>query len=201
MVNNAGYNILRGYDFTGLRCLEIGPGILPHMRFWRGRPACYDIADIQKDLLDASRTILDRAGVPGMAMLLPERAQAGISAPDASYDCILSFYSLEHLSPLDAHLKEYHRLLRPGGMLVGAIPAEGGLAWGLGRMLTSRRYAKKHFSYDFDKITVWEHCNTAGSILRACDALFRQGLLEFWPLRAPLVDINLVIRFKYRKAA
>lgn len=61
------------------------------MRFWRGRPASYDIADIRKDLLDASYAILNTAVVSGRAVLLPEQALADIPAADGAYDCILSF--------------------------------------------------------------------------------------------------------------
>ena len=46
-----------------------------------------------------------------------------------SKDIIITFYQLEHLNPLEEYLKEYPRVLKPNGLLVGAHH-EGGVAWG-----------------------------------------------------------------------
>lgn len=200
IVNDAGYRILNHINLEKTRCLEIGPGTLPHIHFWKGKPFSYDIVDVRNDFLDASMSILHSHNVNGQAFLLSSFNQISIPVPDETYDCILSFYSLEHLTFLSNHLREYNRLLKPKGVFIGAIPAEGGLAWGSGRALTSRRYAQKHYDYNFDKIIAWEHCNTASDILHACDDLFEFRSLHFWPLMVPLIDMNLVIRFIYHKA-
>ena len=199
LVNDAGYQILSKVDISGLACLEIGPGTLPHMPFWHTAPARFDLVDINQEMLDASSALLREKEIPSSSFLSGDAAV--IPVPDASYDALVTFYSLEHLYPLDAFLSEYMRVLKPNGLLIGAIPAEGGLAWGLGRMLTSRRYTRKHFTFDFDKITAWEHCNTAEDILTALDVRFILQYRDYWPLRVPLIDTNLVIRFIYRKSS
>jgi SAM-dependent methyltransferase len=115
-------------------------------------------------------------------------------------DVVVSFYSLEHLYPLAPYLRELHRVLRPGGVLVGAIPAEGGLAWGLGRLVTSRRWLKRHTTIDPDKIICWEHPNYADAVLGALGAEFEREHLSLWPLPwLPLHDLNLIIRLVYRR--
>lgn len=198
VVNEKGYRILGRLDLSGLSCLEIGPGSFPHAPFWRGVPAQFDIADVRKELLDISAASLAAMGVRSRGWHLRDDA-VSVPADAASYDAIIAFYSLEHLRGLDAWLGEYDRLLKPGGMLIGAVPAEGGLAWGLGRMLTSRRYARKNFSYDFDKITAIEHCNTAETVLHTLDEKFAVRKRCYWPLRVPCIDCNLVISFIYAK--
>lgn len=42
--------------------------------------------------------------------------------PDAHYDCVLSSHMLEHSSNPVAALMEWHRVLKPGGMLILVLP-------------------------------------------------------------------------------
>ena len=112
---------------------------------------------------------------------------------------MVSFYSLEHLYPLEPYVAGILRVLKPGGVLIGAIPAEGGLGWGLGRYLTSRRWFKKHTTINPDKLICWEHPNFADHVLTTLDRNMVQQHLGFWPLAVPSIDMNLVIKFIYAK--
>lgn len=197
-VNDAGYRVMSNIDMTGKQVLEIGPGDIRHAAFWRGRPAEYLLADIQVGMLQKAEAKLDQAGVAHRSMLL----QRGSSLPleEASVDVVVSFYSLEHIFPLAPYLAEIERVLRPGGLLIGAIPAEGGGAWGLGRMLTSRRWFKRNTMIDPDKIICWEHPNFADDIIADLDHRFERKQLHFWPLPwLPMLDPNLIIRLIYQK--
>ena len=53
-VNDAGYRVLRRLDLEAKRVMEIGPGILPHLDYWRGTPAQYTLVDEKEWLLEAS---------------------------------------------------------------------------------------------------------------------------------------------------
>jgi SAM-dependent methyltransferase len=112
---------------------------------------------------------------------------------------IISFYSLEHLYPLDEYADEFKRILRPGGQLVGGIPCEGGLAWGAGRFLTSRLYIHRNSGINPDKIYCWEHPNFAEDILQGLERHFELVRIRFWPLHFPLIDFNLICSFIARK--
>lgn len=184
-------SISRGADV-----FEFGPGSLPHRRFWHGKPAHYTVADIKQEFLDTSLAVLREAEVPATSIL---SAEATRSLGDASFDRVVSFYSLEHIADLDFIVRDLARVLKPGGLLVGGIPCEGGLAWGFGRYLTSRRYARRNFNYDSDKIICWEHPNFARDVLEALDRQFVPVRRVFWPLVAPLVDVNLIASFVYAK--
>lgn len=195
-VNDAGYEILRQVDLTDKLVLEVGPGILPHRRFWLGKPAHYSVADIKQEFIDQSIQILKQECVATSSFVLPADV---LSLDDASIDIIISFYSLEHMHPLENYLKEFRRVLRSGGLLVGAIPCEGGLAWGGGRLLTSKRYIKNKSSINPDKIICWEHPNFADKILQSLTCYFESVRVHLWPLRLPLIDFNLICSFVYRK--
>jgi len=197
-VNDAGYRVMSAIDLTGKRVLEIGAGDIRHMPHWHGQPAEYLLADVSTDMMDFARKRLTDADIPHRTLHV-ERQQP-LSLDDASVDVIVSFYSLEHLYPLRPYLDDMRRVLKPGGTFIGAIPAEGGLAWGSGRLLTSRRWFKKHTRINPDKIICWEHPNFADQIIAELDQVFDRQSVVHWPLRwPPVLDLNLILSFQYRK--
>lgn len=197
-VNDAGYRVMSKLNLTGKTVLEIGAGDIRHIVHWHGKPKEYILADVHQQMMQKAQARLEENDVPYRSVLL-EREQP-LPLQDASVDMIVSFYSLEHLYPLRPYLDEMHRVLKPGGILIGAIPAEGGLAWG-GRLVTSRRWFKRHTTIDPDKIICWEHPNFVDEIIAELDQVFKRERAEYWPLPwLPLLDLNLIIRLMYRKA-
>ena len=197
-INDAGYRVMSEVDLEGKRVLEIGPGDIRHIRFWRGKPREYVLVDIQEAMLEKARGKLDAAGLSSQSL----RVERGDRLPleEGAVDVVVSFYSLEHLYPLQPYVDEICRVLRPGGTLVGAVPAEGGLAWGAGRMLTSRRWLKANTTIDPDKLICWEHPNFADDVIAELDRRLQRQRLRLWPLRwLPWLDVNLIVRFVYRK--
>ncbi len=197
-VNDAGYQVMAGIDLTGKRILEIGAGDIRHLKYLKGQPSEYLLADISNEMMQFAQEKLKEKSIQHKSILLERNQPLPLS--DASVDVIISFYSLEHLYPLRPYLEDMHRVLKPGGSLIGAIPAEGGLAWGGGRMLTSRRWFKRNTSIDPDKIICWEHPNFADQIIQELDTVFVRKRVQRWPLPwLPLLDLNLVLRFNYQK--
>ncbi len=198
-INNAGYKVLQEVDFEGCRVLEVGPGGLHHMQFWRGTPEFYALVDLDKKFLENASGKLAAAGITHDLRLTSRESCGVLPAADNEFDIIVTFYSLEHLYPFSDHLKDMLRVLKPGGKIVGAIPAEGGLAWGLGRFLTSRRWLRKNTSINPDKIICWEHPNMADEILNCLSDQLDLKKLTYWPMRLPLIDFSLILRFIFRK--
>ena len=197
-VCDAGYSVMASINLTGKRVLEIGAGDISHLSYWQGKPSEYVLADVSLDMMEFAKNRLSNSNIPYSSFCISRNQP--LSLDDSSVDIIVSFYSLEHLYPLQPYLDEIKRVLKPGGLLVGAIPAEGGLAWGGGRLLTTRRWFKKNTSIDYDKIICWEHPNFADQIITKLDQVFDREALEHWPLRwAPVIDVNLILRFKYQK--
>lgn len=198
-VNNAGYRILRRVDFSDKTVLEIGPGKLSHIPFWKNKPKEYVIADIMPKMLALSAKELQNVQVAHREVLLARQSSPKLPFGNDEFDLVLSFYSFEHMYPFADHLLELVRCLKPGGSIVGAIPAEGGLAWGLGRFLTTRRWLHKHSKIDPDKVICWEHPTFAEEILSVLEENLIRTKREFYPWHIPCIDANLVIRFVYRK--
>ena len=198
-VNDAGYRILECIELDGLKVLEVGPGNLHHLKFWTGVPSKYVLIDLYQDFLQTASQKLAEKGIPFETRLTSREHHGSLPSLDSEFDLIISFYSFEHLYPFSQHLHELRRVLKPGGMIMGAIPAEGGLGWGFGRMLTTRRWFKRNTNINPDKIISWEHPNMADEILNSLESLMERDLLAFWPTRVPSIDLNLVIKFIFRK--
>ena len=198
IVNDAGYRIMSGVDLSGKTVLEVGAGDIRHLDYLNGNPSEYILADISNEMMEFAKSKLKDRGISYKTILV-DRNQV-LPIEKASVDVVISFYSLEHIYPLDPFIKDIDRVLKPNGILVGAIPAEGGLAWGIGRFLTSRRWLKKKTKIDPDKIICWEHPNFADRIIKVINKNFLSIKIKYWPFRLlPFFDNNLIISFIYKK--
>jgi ubiquinone/menaquinone biosynthesis C-methylase UbiE len=200
LVNDAGYKVMRRIDLDGRTLLEIGPGSIRHAKYWVGTPQRVHLVDVDQHMAERGASALRRIGVDHTVHVV----DAGQRLPldDSSVDVVVAFYSLEHIYPLVPQLREFARVLTPGGVLIGAIPTEGGLAWGLGRLLTSRRWLRRNTSIDPDKLICWEHPNFADQVLRDLGDEFEPEHTQVWPIRPiRMIDVNLIISFVHRRRA
>lgn len=196
MVNHWGFRIMEQVDLAGLSVLELGPGIIEHTRYAKNLPERYVLMDMDQGSLEASGEILAEWGVKDIQLIRVE--SAAIPLEENSVDVVVTFHQLEHIYELDTYLEEIRRVLRPEGALVGAVPTEGSLAWGLGRYLTSRRYVKKNMDIDYDKIICWEHPQFVDTIQAALDARFTPVISKKRPFSFLPLDVNLSWSFLYR---
>lgn len=142
-----------------------------------------------------------KSGCPFKA-ITRDRHDTGIPVADESVDVLFAFYSLEHVVDLQDHIKEMLRVLRPGGFLVGAVPNEGGLAWGLARYLGTRKWIRNKYNINYDKIIAWEHPNYVDFVQETLNKHFSKDLWRSHPL--PFVksfNLNLISSFVYSKSA
>ena len=195
-VNHFGFQIIKNIDLTDKTILEVGPGRIDHLDYNSTRPRKYILADINKDFLEISKKRLQEYGINDIDTIEVH----GITLPleDDSVDVLVTFHQLEHIYELEEYLKELKRVLKPNGILIGAVPTEGSLAWGLGRFLTSRRYVKKNMDFDYDKIICWEHPNFVNKIKILLDKNFTNSTSIKRPFDMLPFDCNLSWSFIYR---
>lgn len=196
VLTRAGYRGVRKINLRGMWVLEIGPGSLPHRRFWQGSPEKFISVEVDEQFHQLAREKCQS----DFYGLTRRRGDHRLDLPDESVDVILSFYSLEHLEGLEKNVAEISRVLKPGGVLIGAVPNEGGLLWGLGRFLTTRRWIKKKYSFNYDKIIAWEHPNFVDDIRIA----LRSKMVEEEWRQIPFpglgsYNLNLISRFRFTK--
>ena len=123
-VNHFGFKIMEEVDLSNKIILEVGPGSIEHLDYNSSKPEQYILADINKDFLDISSNRLEQYGIKNVEILQVEGLE--IPLDDNSVDITVTFHQLEHIYELDNYLKELKRILKPNGILIGAVPAEGG---------------------------------------------------------------------------
>ena len=196
LITRLGYRTIKDYPLTGRTVLEIGPGSLPHRDLWWGVPSLFISLDVDPQFHVIAQ---QKCGCPFRA-LTRARSQPRIALEADSVDLLLAFYSLEHTVGLESHVEEMLRVLRPGGLLIGAVPNEGGLAWGLARYLVTRRWIRKKYDIDYDKIIAWEHPNYVDEVREALDARLSRISWRTHPLPWPTsLNLNLISSFVYEK--
>jgi SAM-dependent methyltransferase len=167
--------------------LEIGFGSGRHAALFAGRREDYYVSEY------AERHLQSRAwdAVRGRAVRCDARR---LAYRDSSFQTVISIYNLEHIRELDAVLREVHRVLRPGGRLLAALPCEGGLLWNLGRELTTRRAFQRSYGINYDKVIAWEHVWDFLGVLSRIrrSSLFQVVQRKMFPFRLPTHQLNLI---------
>ncbi|MGI9301740.1 MAG: class I SAM-dependent methyltransferase [Gammaproteobacteria bacterium] len=197
--NEWGYSVMSRLDLTGKHVIEIGPGQIEHMRHWKGKPASYTVVDVEQQFTETAARQLSGMGVDCDSVVVGTPAHEQLMSSREAFDVMVSFYAFEHIHPLEEALSPTFDLLKRGGALIGGIPAEGGLAWGVGRFLTTRRMAYGRLGIDYDKVICWEHVNYASDVLNFLTAHLEPVGVWFHPFRLPIIDINAIISFMYRR--
>ncbi len=167
--------------------LEVGAGTGQHLAYVRHRFDRYLMTDINGALLAQAEKL--NKGRPGVQFEVADATR--LPYPDASFDRLVSFYNLEHLPNPHLVLKEWRRVVKPGGNVSIAIPADGGVAWRLGRWLTTRKSFARH-GLDLDYIIAREHINPAYNLISLIRHYFNERRECWYPCRVPVLDINLV---------
>lgn len=154
LLQKAGHRVIHRWSkrFAEKIVVEVGCGHGHHLRYGIYPYQRYIGLDIEHRFLQTFRSRFSNPLlVQGDAYILPFR--------DQSADCVISIYNFEHLKLLSDCLSEIRRVLKPQGELLIGIPMEGGLIYGIGRVLTSKRYMEKKYRIDYNAIVQWEHCN------------------------------------------
>lgn len=178
------------------RVLEVGAGTGQHLRFVRHGFDEYVATDVNPDLLAIGR---EHAGSrPGLRFELADATR--LPYEDASFDRVISVYNLEHLPFPHDVLKEWRRVVRPGGVISIAIPAEGGIAWNMGRYFTTRRsFAREGLNLDY--IIAREHINACYRLVALIRHYFPNRQEYWYPLKVPVTHVNLVYAVTIRLPA
>ena len=180
---------------AGQRTLEIGAGLGAHLRYEDLEHQDYYAVE----LLDALAKGLSER-FPDVTTLVAD-CQQRLPFEDGFFDRVLAIHVLEHLPDLPAALDEVARLLAPEGQFVAVIPCEGGATYSLARRLTAKRLFEREFGRDYDWFIRSEHINVPWEIEGELEKRFHVADVRHFPLRIPLVSVNLIIGFTMRLPA
>lgn len=189
-VNQAGHWLVEkpfGKETYFEKVLEVGAGTGFHLQFVRHDFSSYVMTDLSPEFLQQAK---EKHAMQKNISYEVQDATA-LAYDDHSFDRIISVYNLEHLPQAHRVLKEWKRVLKPGGVLSIAIPLDGGIAWRLGRYLTTRKSFAKE-GLDLNYIIAREHVNPSYNLISLIRHYFPDPEESWYPLRVPVVDLNLV---------
>ncbi len=166
--------------------VEVGAGSGVHFKSVRHQFAEYRMTDFSDQML---RQAQERASNPRVTVSVEDAAK--LSFADASFDRLIATHLLEHLYRPHEVLREWARVVKPGGIISIVLPCDPGLAWRLGRYLGPRQRAKKNgLAYDYTMAR--EHVNSITGLIAMLRYYFDDRSEAWWPARIPFSDINLI---------
>ena len=184
----------RPYIDDGWTC-DLGCGRGFHGMFYEGDPSRLIGVDFRLDSLQAyRRNAPEPVLIQADLTRLPFRNEA--------LSRIVSIYSLEHVYHLSDAVSEMARVAESGNRHFVGLPCEGGLAWGLGRKLTSERAMSRRYDLDYSKYIRLEHCNDATDIIEVLSDKFDIDQRRLFPLPfAPVISLNLTLTVSLKVVA
>jgi ubiquinone/menaquinone biosynthesis C-methylase UbiE len=171
----------------GIRTLEIGAGLGEHISREDLEIQHYTALEIREDFAQIIKEKFPKISV------LNEDIEKQTSLAPQSFDRIIAIHILEHLRQLPLALTEIKRILKKDGFFNVVIPCEGGLAYRLARRVSAQRIFESHFHSPYKPIIENEHVNQASELIEELRKHFRIIQRSYWPLKLPLININLAI--------
>jgi ubiquinone/menaquinone biosynthesis C-methylase UbiE len=194
----SGYFLTRSHEWSERRfkpgqhfsrVLEVGAGTGIHLRFVRHSFDEYWSTDLNPPMLDKIGYGSANNEIKGKVLTSKEDASA-LSFPVSSFDRLIAAHTLEHLYRPHEVLREWCRVLKPGGILSLVLPCDPGLAWRLGRYAGSRgKFVRAGIAYDY-----WmarEHVNPVNNLVALIRYYFEDVHEQWLPFRVPSMDLNL----------
>ena len=188
-VMRRGHEILdrtANYDTTS-SIIEIGAGSGVHLSFVKRPFSRYVLTDGSDDMLTQART---KHAARQNVEFQKENATS-LSVADSSFDRLIATHVLEHLPEPHRVLREWNRVVRPGGTISLILPCDPGFAWRLGRHFGPRARGESA-GLPYDYFEAREHINPILNLTAFIDYYFDQVERFWWPLRIPSSDINLL---------
>jgi len=169
------------------RTLEIGAGLGAHLKYEPGAGSDYYAIDLRPELVDAMHS-----KYPVVTALVGD-IQEGLPFDACFFDRVLGIHVLEHLSDLPRALDEVYRVLSPRGTLKVVIPCEGGVAYSFARRISAQRMFEREFQTSYRWLIRSEHVNVPWEIFGELRKRFELVDATYFPLRLPVVALNLAI--------
>ncbi len=111
--------------------------------------------------------------------------------PTASGPPIVS-HVLDHLPEPHAVMREWSRVVKPGGLISIALPCDPGVAWRLGRNFGPRRANHAAGNRDYDYWMAREHINAIQNLFTFIDYYFPERRDAWFPFPFKSFDLNLI---------
>jgi phosphatidylethanolamine/phosphatidyl-N-methylethanolamine N-methyltransferase len=175
-----------GPEVSYPRVLEVGAGTMAHFPFVRHRFDLYVASDFDQSVLNA----LHKKPLPEKVEL--QKLDGGsLPFADDSFDRLIATHVLEHIPSPHLAIREWVRVIKPGGVLSLILPCDPGMAWRAGRYLGPRKKAELA-GLPYDYYMAREHVNSIYSLHQILSYHFTKREVTWWPFRVPIPDLNFI---------
>ena len=165
--------------------VEVGAGS-GHVSYLRHNFREYTLTDASAEMLKHAQSACSDARVKS-AVATAEK----LPFADHAFDRLIACHVLEHLYRPHEALREWNRVVRPGGVISLVLPCDPGLAWRTGRRISSTRRLTLQKGLPYDYVMAREHVNPIGNLVALIRYHFETIRERWWPLRIPSTDLNL----------
>ena len=173
------------------KVIEVGAGTGEHIRYINHGFDEYTITDSDSKVLGVARKkISNNDGLSLKNIKYDLQDATTLDYSDDTFDRLIAVHVLEHLYYPHLVLKEWNRLVKPGGIITILIPTDPGMLWRFGRNLGPRNKANKS-GIDYDYIMAREHVNSCHNLVSLIRHYFPTCENKWWPLGIALIDFNL----------
>lgn len=169
--------------------VEVGSGTGVHLDFIRHRAKTYYLTDGSDEMLALAK---EKHGSKknDFDLVFQKENATKLSFADGFCDRLIATHVLEHLLNPHEILREWVRVIKPGGILTLLLPCDPGMAWRLGRTLIVRKnYATQNIPYDY-----WmarEHVNPINNLIAFIEYYFTEKKVRWYPFPIASIDLNL----------
>lgn len=177
-------------DIEGLETiLEVGAGSGHHFPYVIRNFSKYIMTDGSFEMLSIASEKFSKEISDG-SMLIERQDATKLDYADSCADRLIATHVLEHLpNPVNV-LKEWNRVVKPGGVISIVLPCDPGLLWRIGRHLGPRRNAQR-LGLDYDYLQAAEHINSIFNLKVFIQHHFELLSESWYPARLPMPDLNL----------
>jgi phosphatidylethanolamine/phosphatidyl-N-methylethanolamine N-methyltransferase len=167
--------------------LEVGAGSGVHVARVRHGFDTYVMTDSNLRMLDQAR-----AKVPaGNRFAFAREDASRLSFEDRSFDRLIATHILEHLTNPHEVLREWTRVIKPGGLLSIVLPCDPGFLWRFGRNFGVKQRANAA-GMEYAYWMAREHVNSIWNLVTLIEYYFDDVAATWWPSRIPAADLNLI---------
>lgn len=170
--------------------LEVGAGHGEHIDSVRHQYRRWIMTDINADELQRR---WDNAEAKAKGIEVGQAdAKAMVQYEDSCADRLLASHVLEHLpNPCDV-MREWSRVVKPGGTISLVLPCDPGFAWRLGRSFGPRRANHSNGNPHYDYWMAREHVNAIQNLWTFIDYYFPDRKERWFPFGFKSFDLNLL---------
>lgn len=169
------------------KVLEVGGGSGVHRQYVRHSFNEYYVTDCNEQVLAMACNAMGSSN-PRIHFEC-QRAES-LSYPESTFDRLIAAHILEHIHRPYLGLKDWCRVVKPGGVISILIPTDPGILWRFSRNFgPRRRWLQMGIAYDY--CVSREHVNPCNNLISFIRHYFTVRREYWWPCRIPSMDLNL----------